>query len=67
MPTTAGRAKAIRPEPAPSYFAVHRRRVLGLMALAAIYIVVAYAVPRPPAVSDAGWRVTAVFLATIAG
>jgi DASS family divalent anion:Na+ symporter len=50
-----------------SYFDVHRRRLLGLLALVAIYVVVAYGVPRPPTVSPSGWRITAVFLATIAG
>lgn len=35
--------------------------------LVAIYIMVAHVLPAPPEVTAAGWRTTAVFLATIAG
>ena len=51
----------------PSFFERHRRRIGGLIALAAIYLVVAHLLPRPQNVSPAGWRITAIFLATIAG
>jgi DASS family divalent anion:Na+ symporter len=44
-----------------------RRRLFGLLALVLIYLVVVYALPRPASVQPAGWRVTGVFLATIAG
>jgi DASS family divalent anion:Na+ symporter len=44
-----------------------RRRALGLFALAALYIVVAHLLPRPRQIEPAGWRITAIFLATIAG
>jgi divalent anion:Na+ symporter, DASS family len=51
----------------PSFFELHRRRIGGLIVLAAIYLVVAYLVPRPHNVSPGGWRITATFIATIAG
>ncbi len=38
-----------------------------LFALLAIYLVVAHVWPRPEAVSPEGWRITGLFLATIAG
>jgi DASS family divalent anion:Na+ symporter len=38
-----------------------------LLALVAIYLVVAHVWPRPESVTPGGWRVTALFLATIAG
>lgn len=49
------------------FLARHRQRVVGLAALVAIYAVVAHVLPRPANVSPAGWRITAIFLATIAG
>lgn len=55
------------PNDSPSHFRRHRRRIGGLLALVAIYLVVAYALPRPVAVAAGGWRITAIFLATIAG
>jgi DASS family divalent anion:Na+ symporter len=66
MPTTVP-APALDAGKSPSYFQLHRRRVGGLIVLAAIYLVVAYIVPRPQTVSPGGWRITATFLATIAG
>jgi divalent anion:Na+ symporter, DASS family len=66
MPSTVP-VPALDADTASSLFALHRRRIGRLLALAAIYLVVAYLVPRPPAVSPAGWRITATFLATIAG
>jgi divalent anion:Na+ symporter, DASS family len=43
------------------------RRSARLLALAAIYLLVAHVAPRPESVTPAGWRITAVFLATVAG
>lgn len=40
---------------------------MQLVALVAIYALVVLAVPRPESVSPAGWRITALFLSTIAG
>src|SRR5688572_16661415 len=48
--------------PAPA-----RSRRRGLIALVAIYLLVAHVLPRPATVDPAGWRITAIFLATIAG
>jgi divalent anion:Na+ symporter, DASS family len=42
-------------------------RVWRLVALVAIYLVVGHACPPPEGVTPAAWRITAVFLATIAG
>ncbi len=44
-----------------------RQRAYGLAILVAIYIVVAHVLPRPATVSVEGWRLTAIFFATIAG
>ena len=44
-----------------------RQRAFGLAILVAIYIVVAHVLPRPATVSVEGWRLTAIFFATIAG
>ncbi len=44
-----------------------RLRALRLTALAALYVLVAYVAPRPAGVTPEGWRMTAVFLATVAG
>ena len=44
-----------------------RRRWLGFLALVVIYVVIAHVLPRPARVDAAGWRVTAIFLTTIAG
>jgi DASS family divalent anion:Na+ symporter len=44
------------------------RRVLrGLALLVAVYLVVVYVIPRPASVKVEGWRLTGIFLATIAG
>jgi DASS family divalent anion:Na+ symporter len=42
-------------------------RARGLAALVAIYLFVSLAIPKPAAVSDAGWRLLAIFAATVAG
>lgn len=42
-------------------------RAWRLLTLGAIYIVLAHFIPPPEAVTPAGWRVTAVFLATVLG
>jgi DASS family divalent anion:Na+ symporter len=46
---------------------VSRGRALRLLALVAIYVAIAHVVPAPAGVTAAGWRITAVFLATVAG
>jgi hypothetical protein len=38
-----------------------------LLALVVLYLVVAHVLPRPESVTPANWRITAIFLATIAG
>src|SRR5262245_51864695 len=38
-----------------------------LLALVAIYALVVFVLPKPAAVSPEGWRITALFLSTIAG
>ena len=38
-----------------------------LLALAAIYVVIAHVLPRPEGVTVQGWRITAIFAATISG
>jgi divalent anion:Na+ symporter, DASS family len=42
-------------------------RYVRLAAMAAIYLLVAHVVPRPETVTPEGWRITGVFLATVAG
>jgi divalent anion:Na+ symporter, DASS family len=45
----------------------HRERAWRLAAIAGIYLTVAHLLPRPEAVTPEGWRITGVFLATVAG
>ena len=68
MPTDAPSAAAIveASRSPPSFFSVHRRK-LGLLLLVVIYAVVAHVLPRPERVPPEGWRITGIFLATIAG
>lgn len=54
------------PQPA-SFLASHRRRIFGFFILVLIYVIVAHVLPRPAGVQPAGWRITGIFLATIAG
>lgn len=42
-------------------------RLIRLLALAAIYVAIAHVVPPPAGVTPQGWRITGVFLATVAG
>ena len=42
-------------------------RPARLLVLLAVYVLIAYGMPRPEAVDPAGWRITGVFFATIAG
>ncbi len=51
----------------PDQGAASSGRLLRLLALAAIYLVVAHLIPPPTGVTPAGWRITGVFLATVAG
>jgi DASS family divalent anion:Na+ symporter len=39
----------------------------GFALLAAVYAIIAYVVPRPEAIKPEGWRLTALFFATIVG
>jgi DASS family divalent anion:Na+ symporter len=39
----------------------------GLAVLVLIYLAVVYVIPRPEAVTPAGWRLTGIFAATVAG
>jgi divalent anion:Na+ symporter, DASS family len=41
--------------------------VIGLAILAAVYLIVVYAIPRPATVKPEGWRLTGIFIATIVG
>jgi len=61
--TAASVARASRAAPAP----VLTTRPLRLLALVAVYAVVVLLLPRPANVTPSGWRVTALFLSTIAG
>ena len=44
-----------------------RQRFLGLAALVAVFLLVAFLVPRPPAITPEGWRLFAIFAATVSG
>jgi DASS family divalent anion:Na+ symporter len=44
-----------------------KHTVRGMLALAAIYLAVVYLIPRPITVKPEGWRLTGIFIATIAG
>jgi DASS family divalent anion:Na+ symporter len=58
---------AARQPAAPRAVSLPGARGWRLLALAAIYIGVAHVLPAPAGVSPEGWRVTGLFLATIAG
>jgi DASS family divalent anion:Na+ symporter len=47
--------------------AIKQRRVISGLALVAIFLVIAFVFPRPETVEPAGWRLLALFVATIAG
>jgi DASS family divalent anion:Na+ symporter len=49
----------------PTYHWKHTAR--GMLALAAVYCAVVYLIPKPDAVKPEGWRLTGIFIATIAG
>lgn len=42
-------------------------RVRGLIALVALYILIAHIIPRPEAITPQGWRTAAIFICVIAG
>lgn len=44
-----------------------KTRIRGFALIVAVYLLVQFVIPKPAAVSDAGWRLTGIFLATIAG
>jgi DASS family divalent anion:Na+ symporter len=52
---------------APEHAVSTQGRVIRLLALAAIYLVIAHVLPPPAGVTPQGWRITGVFLATVAG
>lgn len=43
------------------------KRIWGLGLLAAVYLLIAYVVPRPASIEPAGWRLFALFGATVVG
>lgn len=43
------------------------RRIRGLLILIAVYLAVVFLIPKPAKVSSEGWRLTGIFIATIAG
>ena len=44
-----------------------RRRIGGFALLIALYLVIVYGIPKPEAVSPAGWRLFGLFVASVAG
>src|SRR5579864_7637174 len=44
-----------------------KRTARGMAALVAVYCAVVYLIPKPDAVKPEGWRLTGIFIATIAG
>src|ERR1700740_3662856 len=44
-----------------------KRTTRGMALLVAIYLVVVYIIPRPVSVKPEGWRLTGIFIATVAG
>ncbi|MGH9322634.1 MAG: DASS family sodium-coupled anion symporter [Vicinamibacteria bacterium] len=60
-----GQVAAITVEEVPSHEATGR--ALRLFILLGIYVLIAHILPRPESISPAGWRVTAIFAATMAG
>lgn len=65
----ASTAAPLAPDHTPGTRAVQSgaTRPLRLVALAVVFAIVVLLVPRPEGVTPAGWRVTALFLSTIAG
>ena len=53
------------PPPEPPYD--WKRTTRGLLLLAAIYLIVVYAIPRPAEIHPEGWRLLGIFIATVAG
>ena len=44
-----------------------KRSAVGLAVLVLIYLAIVYLIPRPEAVKPEGWRLTGIFVATVAG
>jgi DASS family divalent anion:Na+ symporter len=44
-----------------------KRTTRGLLLLAAIYLIIVYAIPRPSEIRPQGWRLFGIFIATVAG
>lgn len=53
-----------RPDSAPIDWT---RRIRGILILVGVYLAVVFLIPKPAAVSPDGWRLTGIFIATIAG
>jgi len=58
--------EAAAPSQSASSFASSHRG-LRLLALFAIYVLIAHVLPRPSSIEPAGWRVAAIFAATMVG
>jgi len=52
-------------EPEPHYD--WKRTIRGFAILALVYVFVVYVIPKPDTVKPEGWRLTGIFIATIAG
>jgi len=44
-----------------------KRVARGLLLLVAIYLIIAYVIPRPASIKPEGWRLLGIFVATVAG
>ncbi|HWZ29784.1 MAG TPA: DASS family sodium-coupled anion symporter [Bryobacteraceae bacterium] len=44
-----------------------KRTARGMALLVAIYLVIVYVIPRPESIKPEGWRLTGIFIATVAG
>ena len=44
-----------------------KRTTRGMALLVAIYLVIVYVIPRPESIQPEGWRLTGIFIATVAG
>jgi divalent anion:Na+ symporter, DASS family len=53
--------------PPPEHPYDWKRTTRGLLLLAAIYLIIVYAIPRPAEIRPEGWRLLGIFIATVAG
>ena len=63
----APRVDQVETRPPPLVAGLIEPRIGRLLALAAVYVLVAHVLPRPVGIEPDGWRITALFLTTIAG